>query len=94
MRVTVKIIGLSEPLPGFEGSAEVPVEFPGNFLGEVIHHVLSGTGPEMKGLFLSGEKEISPDLTTLVGGIAVTDSNRFHLRLKEGDRIELISSPG
>ncbi len=48
----------------------------------------------MKALFLSGEEEISPDLTTLVNGMAVTDSNRFHLKFKEGDRIELISSPG
>lgn len=48
----------------------------------------------MKGLFLSGEGGISPDLVTLVNGLSVSDSNRFHLRLKEGDRIDLVSSPG
>lgn len=94
MKVAVKIIGLSEPLPGFEGPREVPVDFPENSLGELIRRILSGAGPEMKDLFLSGEERISPDLVTLVNGIAVSDSNRFHLRLKEGDRIELVSSPG
>ncbi len=94
MKVTVKIVGLSEPLPGFEPSNEVAVDFPGNSLGELIKHILSGAGPEMKDLFLSGEGGISPDLVTLVNGIAVSDSNRFHLRLKAGDRIELVSSPG
>jgi sulfur carrier protein ThiS len=48
----------------------------------------------MKDLFLSGEGGISPDLVTLVNGFAVSDSNRFHLSLKEQDRIELVSSPG
>lgn len=94
MEVTVKIVGLAEPFPGFEQSKEVPVDLPGNSLGELIQHILLGARPEIKGLFLSGEEGISPDLTTLVNGIAVTDSNRFHLRLKEGDRIELVSSPG
>ncbi len=94
MKVTVGIVGLSEPFPGFDPSKEFPVDFSGNYLGELIQHILSGAGPEMKDLFLSGEEEISRDLTTLVNGIAVSESNRFHLRLEEGDRIELISSPG
>jgi len=92
--VTVKIIGLSEPLPGFEGAGGVPVDFPGNTLGGFIKHLLWGAGPEMKNLFLSGEEGISSDLVTLVNGITVSDSSRFHLRLNEGDRIELVSSPG
>ena len=94
MKVTVKIVGLSVPLPGFEPSNEVAVDFQGNSLGELIQHILSGAGPAMKDLFPSGEERISPDLVTLVNGIAVSDSNRFHLRLKEGDRIDLLSSPG
>jgi hypothetical protein len=94
MKVTLKIIGLSEPLPGFEQPGEVSVDFPGNSLGELIQSILSKAGPEVKDLFLSGDEGISPDLVTLVGGIAVSDSNRFNLRLKEGDRIELVSSPG
>jgi sulfur carrier protein ThiS len=94
MKVTVGIVGLSEPFPGFERSNEVPVDFHGNSLGELIQKILSGADPEMTNLFLSGEGGISPDLVTLVNGIAVSDSNRFHLRLNEGDRIELVSSPG
>jgi sulfur carrier protein ThiS len=94
MKVSVKIIGLSEPLPGFDGSGEVPVDFPENTLGGLIKQLLLGAGPEMMDLFLKREGGISPDLVTLVNGIAVSDSNRFHMRLKEGDRIELVSSPG
>jgi hypothetical protein len=94
MKVTVRLVGLAEPFPGFERSSEVPVDFSGNSLGELIQHILSGAGPEVKDLFLSGEERISPDLVTLVNGITVSDSNRFHLRLNAGDRIELISSPG
>ncbi len=94
MKVKVKLVGVSEPPPGFERSNEVSVDFPGNSLGELIQSILSKAGPEVKDLFLSGEEGISPDLVTLVGGIAVSDSNRFRLRLKEGDRIELVSSPG
>jgi hypothetical protein len=94
MKVSIKIVGLAEPFPGFERWNAVPFDFPGNSLGELIKHILSGAGPEMKDLFLLGEGGISPDLTTLVNGIAVSDSNRFHLILKEQDRIELVSSPG
>jgi hypothetical protein len=94
MKVRVKLIGVSEPNPGFERAKEVPVDFLGNSLGELIQHILSGAGPGVKSLFLNGEGGISPDLVTLVNGLSVSDSNRFHLRLKEGDRIELISSPG
>jgi hypothetical protein len=94
MKVTVTLVGLSKPFPGFERSNAVPIAFPGNTLGELIQHILSGADPEMKGLFLSGGEGISPDLVTLINGIAVSDSNRFHLRLNEWDRVDLISSPG
>jgi len=94
MKTSVKLVGLAEPFPGFEQSKEVPVDFPGNSLGELIQHFVSEAHPEKKALFLSGEGGISPDLVTLVNGITVSDSNRFHLRLNAGDRIELISSPG
>jgi hypothetical protein len=94
MKVMVRIAGLSEPFPGFERSNEVPVDFPGKSLGEFVQHILSGAGPEVRDLFLAGEGGFSPDLATLVNGIAVSDSNRFHLRLGEGDRIELVCSPG
>jgi len=94
MKVMVKIVGLSEPFRGFDRSKEVPVDFPGNSLGELVQHILSGAGPKMRDVFLDGERGFSPDLATLVNGLAVSDSNRFNLRLEEGDRIELVSSPG
>jgi len=94
MKVTVKIVGLSEPPTGFERLKEVFADFPGNSLGDLIDHLLSGMDVETKELFLLEPGELSPDLVTIVNGIAVSDSNRFHLRLNEGDAIELISSPG
>jgi len=94
MKVTVKIVGLSEPPAGFERLKEVFADFPGNSLGELIEHLISGMDVETKELFLLEPGKLSPDLVTIVNGIAVSDSNRFHLRLNEGDRIELISSPG
>jgi len=94
MKVTVELVGLPEPPGGFERFKQVPVDFPGNSLGNLIEHLLSGTNVEIKELFLLDPGKLSPDLVTIVNGIAVSDSNRFHLRLKEGDRIELVSSPG
>ncbi len=94
MKVKVKLVGVSEPPPGFERSREVPVDFQGNSLGELLQQILSEAGPEMTNLFLNGEGGISPDLVVIVNGLAISDSNRFHLRLREGDRIELVSSPG
>jgi sulfur carrier protein ThiS len=94
MKVKVKLVGVSEPPSGFERSKEVPVDFPRNSLGDLVKHLLSGMDSKGREIFLNEQGGISPDLVVIVNGIAVTDSNRFHLRLKEEDRIELVSSPG
>jgi hypothetical protein len=94
MKVKVKLIGVSEPTPGFERSQEVPIDFPGNSLGELVQHLLSGMDSKGRGIFLNEQGRISPDLVVIVNGIAVSDSSRFDLGLNEGDRIELVSSPG
>ena len=48
----------------------------------------------MSGIFLDEKGDVSSDLMIIVGGIAVTDSNRMNFRLEEGDLVELVSSPG
>ena len=94
IKVKVKLIGVSEPTPGFERSQEVPIDFPGNSLGDLVKHLLSGMDSKGREIFLNEQGRISPDLVVIVNGIAVSDSSRFDLGLNEGDRIELISSPG
>jgi hypothetical protein len=94
MEVKVKLIGLSEPPPGFERSKELPIDFPGDSLGALIQQLVTGMGMETGGNFLDEQGGISTDLTTIVNGIMISDSNRGNFRLKEGDLVELVSSPG
>ena len=94
MKVTVKLVGTSEFPPSFQGQKEAQVNIPGNSVKDLIHHLASGAGSKMSGIFLDEKGDVSLDLMIIVGGIAVTDSNRVNLRLKEGDLVELVSSPG
>jgi hypothetical protein len=94
MKVRVKLAGTSELPPSFQGQKEAQMNFPGNSVKDLIHHLASGAGSQMTGIFLDEKGDVSLDLMIIVGGIAVTDSNRVNLRLKEGDLVELISSPG
>jgi len=94
MKVKVKLAGTSELPPSFQGQKEAQVDFPGSSVKDLIHHLASGAGSQMSGIFLDEKGDVASDLTILVGGIAVTDSNRLNFRLKEGDLVELVSSPG
>ena len=94
MKVKVKLAGTSELPPSFQGQKEAQVDFPGISVKDLIHHLTSGAGSQMSGIFLDEKGDVSSDLTIIVGGIAVTDSNRLNFRLKEGDLVELVSSPG
>jgi sulfur carrier protein ThiS len=94
MKVKVKLVGVSEPPSGFERSKEVPVDFSGGSLGDLIKHLLSGMDSKGREIFLNEQGGISADLVVIVNGIAVSESNRVNLRLKGGDLIELVSSPG
>ncbi len=94
MWVRGKITGISKAIQGFDGQKETSVDFPGNSLGDFIRQISSGMDAKTRELFLLEPGEISPDLVTIVNGIAVSGSDRFHLRLTEGDRIELVSAPG
>jgi sulfur carrier protein ThiS len=94
MKVRVKIIGVSESPAGFEGQKEMAMDCPGNSVGDLLAHLVSGTDTETRGSFLNGQGGILTDLATIVNGIMISDSNRANFRLKEGDLVELVSSPG
>jgi hypothetical protein len=94
MKVRVSLVGTSELPPSFQGQKEAQVSFLGSSVRDLIHHLASGAGLEMSGIFLDEKGDVTSDLMIIVGGIAVTGSNRLNLLLKEGDLIELVSSPG
>ena len=94
MRVRAKIIGVSPSMPGFERQKETSVEFAGDSLMDLLHHISSGMDSETRNLFLDGLGGIPADLAVNVNGIALADSNRGNLRLEEGDLVEMVSSPG
>ena len=94
MKVRVRLVGTSELPPSFQGQKEAQVNFPGNSVKDLIHYLAAGAGSKMSGIFLDEKGDVSLDFMIIVGGIAVTDSNRVNLRLKEGDLVELVSSPG
>jgi hypothetical protein len=90
MKVRIKVLGP----PAFKGQGEVPVDFSGNSVKDLIQQILSTMDPENKKIFLSGRNEIPLDLAIIVNGFIISESSRFNLRLKEGDLVELVSSPG
>jgi hypothetical protein len=93
MKIRVILVGTSEFPPGFQGQKEALVNFPGSSVKDLIHYLASAAGSQMSGIFLDEKGDVSSDLMIIVGGIAVTDSSRLNLRLKEGDLVELVSSP-
>jgi sulfur carrier protein ThiS len=90
MKVKVKVISP----PAFKGQEEVPVDFSGNSVKDLIQQILSTMDPENRKIFLSGRDEIPLDLAIIVNGFIISESSRFNFRLKEGDLVELVSSPG
>ena len=94
MKVKAKIIGLSQPIPGFEGPKEIPVEFAGISLMGLLLHISSGMDSEVRELFLDDFGGISADQQGDHQRNRGNGSNRGNLRLKEGDLVEMVSSPG
>jgi len=94
MKIKVRLVGTSELPPGFQGQKEAQVNFPGISVKDLVHHLSSGASSDLSEVFLDQNGDVSADLMIVVQGIAVTDSNRGNLRLKEGDLVELVSSPG
>jgi sulfur carrier protein ThiS len=94
MKVKIKLIGIPKPPPGFESQKEIPMDCARNSVGDLLQQISSGMDMETRGIFLTERGEISSDLAIIVNGIAISYSARFNFQLKEGDLIELVSSPG
>ena len=94
MRIRVGLVGTSQLPLSFQGQKEAQVSFPGSTVEDLIHHLAAGADSGMSAVFLDEKGDVSSDLMIIVGGITVTGSSRLNLRLKEGDLVELISSPG
>ncbi len=94
MRVKVKLLGISNPPAAFQGQKEVSMDFSGNYMRDLLWQFVSGMDSKTKGIFLSENGEISSYLFIIINGIAVSDSNRLNLPLKEGDLIELVFASG
>ncbi len=55
MRVKVRLKGFPELFPPFAGEEQVPVNFPGNSVHDLIHHLMSKIGGKTKGVLLNEE---------------------------------------
>ncbi len=92
MKIKVKIVGIRKVPRRFEGWKEVDVDFAGATVGDLLQQLFPGPAPDNMEIFILNQ--ISPDLGVVVNGILISDSNRHNFRLKGGDSVEFISSPG
>ena len=91
MKARIKFIGMPEPLPGLEDKKEVQVDFSGNTIKDLLHHLSLGIGPKQKEILLTNQGEISPMLFVHING---EYSSRLNTRLRDDDFIELIFASG
>jgi len=94
MKVRIKFIGTPEPLPEFEDRKEVQVDFSGNTIKDLLHHLSLKIGPKQKEIFLNNHGEISPMLFVCINGNSVSYSDRLNARLRDDDFVELIFASG
>jgi sulfur carrier protein ThiS len=94
MKVMVKFIGMPEPLPGFEDKKEVQVDFSGNTVKDLLHHLSLRIGPKQKEIFLNDQGEISSMLFVCINGDFPLYSDRLNARLRDDDFVELIFASG
>ncbi len=94
MKIKVKIIGISQPPTGFGSQKEVPLEFSGNSIRDLVPQLLSTMDPETRNILIAGRDEIPPDLPIIFNGIVDSYSVLSDFRLKDGDLVELIPSSG
>jgi hypothetical protein len=87
VKVRIKFIGLPELLPGFEDKKEIQVDFSGNTIRDLLHHLSPGIGPKQKESLLN-EGEISPMLFVHING---KYSSRLNTRLRDDDEISSAS---
>jgi len=94
MKVKVKLWGMSEIIPAFEGKEEVQVDFQGDRVKDLIFQLFLNIYPKQKGIILDDQGNISSQVDIVINGRIVSESNRFNRRLRGGDFIELILAPG
>jgi sulfur carrier protein ThiS len=94
MKVRIKFMGMSEPLPSFEDNKENQVDFSGNTIKDLLHHLSLGIGPKQKENLLNDQGEISPMLFVWINGNPVSYSDRLNARLRNDDFIELFFASG
>jgi hypothetical protein len=88
MKVRVLLKGVTG-IAGVDRSLEIPMEFPGNTLGELSRSLAGKLDPEAKGTYLSEEGKIKLDVLITVKGIPIWGKDRGDLRLEEGEQVEL-----
>jgi len=94
MKVKVKLWGMSEIIPAFEGKEEVQVDFQGDRVKDLIFQLFLNVDPKQKDIILDDQGNISSQVDIVINGRIVSESNRFNRRLRGGDFIELILAPG
>jgi sulfur carrier protein ThiS len=94
MKVRVKFIGMLELLPGFEDKKGVQVDFSGNSIKDLLHHLSLRIGPKQKEIFLNDQGEISSMLFVCINGDFPLYSDRLNARLRDEDFVELIFASG
>jgi sulfur carrier protein ThiS len=89
MKVKVKFSVMPELVRIFKGKKEVPLDFPGETLKDLFHHLALKLGPRKKDMFLDDRGRISPHVLVLINGKPLSGSNQLGQRLQENDVVEL-----
>jgi len=89
MKVRIKVTGMPEHLPNFEDRKEVQVDFDGNTVKDLLHHLSLRIEPKQKQIFLNDRGEISPRLLVYINGNLPGYSDRLNVSLRDDDFLEL-----
>ena len=94
MKVMVKFREMPELVSAFEGEERVQLDFTGDAVEDLLHHLSLKIGPKKGSIFINDRGEISPHVSVLINGRYIFNSNTLSQKLKENDVIELILAPG
>lgn len=75
MKVRVKFVGMPELLSVFKDQKEIQINFNGDTVGDLLHHLSSKIRPKRMDIFFNDQGEIFPDLLVLINGRLISDSN-------------------
>jgi len=97
MKVRVRLLGILELLPLFEGKKDIQVDVEGTILKDLLHQLFRNINETSKGTvfnILDGHGDISPNLSITINGRAVSDSDSLNQEIGEGDYIQLFATSG